>query len=220
MSDASPIEEPKFSSSGLIQSLEDDILNGLLKPGDRLDEQVLARRFLVSRTPVREALRSVAASGLLEIRKNYGATVRRFTDKELTEMFQLVAALEGLSARLSARRMSTLECSELRQRHDSCASFAKRADADGFFAANDAFHETIFQASRNDYLQAEIRRLRKRISVYRGHITTEPRRMQKSVIEHTAIVEAIEAGDDELAYVRMRDHVDFASDGTGCFAWR
>ena len=96
-------KEARLSTDGLVRLLEDDILNSILKPGDRLDEQSLARRFEVSRTPVREALRHLASSGLIEIRKNQGATVKRLTTAELIEMFQVMAEYEGLSARLSAR---------------------------------------------------------------------------------------------------------------------
>lgn len=201
-------KETRLSSDSLIRILEDDILDSRLKPGDRLDEQSLARRFEVSRTPIREALRHLASSGLVEIRKNQGATVRRLTTSELIEMFQVMAEYEGLSARLSARRMTPGEMDEMRLRHDECASLANSRDYDGFFAANNAFHEAIFVGSHNDFLQAESRKLRNRVNVYRRHITTQPRRMQKSVMEHGRIVEAIEAGDEEAAHRLMREHVD------------
>ncbi len=208
MDNASQEEEPKSSAANLVRCLEDDILNSVLKPGDRLDEQALARRFEVSRTPVREALRHLASSGLVEIRKNQGATVRRLTTSELIEMFQVMAELEGLAARLCARRMSVAECAEMRQRNEECRQMAENNDAEGFFAANQVFHEVIFQASRNAFLQTESRKLRNRVNVYRRHITTQPRRMQKSVAEHSRIVEAIEAGDEEKAHQLMREHVD------------
>lgn len=208
MDNASQEEEPKSSAVNLVRCLEDDILSSVLKPGDRLDEQALARRFEVSRTPVREALRHLASSGLVEIRKNQGATVRRLTTSELIEMFQVMAELEGLAARLCARRMSVAECAEMRQRNEECRQMAENNDAEGFFAANQVFHEVIFQASRNAFLQTESRKLRNRVNVYRRHITTQPRRMQKSVAEHSRIVEAIEAGDEEKAHQLMREHVD------------
>lgn len=208
MDNASQEEEPKSSAVNLVRCLEDDILNSVLKPGDRLDEQALARRFEVSRTPVREALRHLASSGLVEIRKNQGATVRRLTTSELIEMFQVMAELEGLAARLCARRMSVAECAEMRQRNEECRQMAENNDAEGFFAANQVFHEVIFQASRNAFLQTESRKLRNRVNVYRRHITTQPRRMQKSVAEHSRIVEAIETGDEEKAHQLMREHVD------------
>ncbi|WP_199227207.1 GntR family transcriptional regulator [Aminobacter sp. AP02] len=199
--------ETRLSADNLIRLLEDDILNSVLKPGDRLDEQSLARRFEVSRTPVREALRHLASSGLVDIRKNQGATVKRLTTAELIEMFQIMAEYEGLSARLSARRMTRDELTEMRKWHDECAARAEKEDHDGFYEANNLLHDTIFRGSRNVFLQVESRKLRNRLNVYRRHITT-PRKMAKSVIEHRGIVDAIVAGDEELAHSLMRQHVD------------
>ncbi|WP_210211146.1 GntR family transcriptional regulator [Borborobacter arsenicus] len=200
--------ETRLSADGLIRLLEDDILNSVLKPGDRLDEQSLARRFEVSRTPVREALRHLASSGLIDIRKNQGATVKRLTTAELIEMFQVMAEYEGLSARLSARRMTTAEIAEMRNWNEECRVRADKEDHDGFYAANNMFHEAIFHGSRNEFLQEESRKLRNRLNAYRRHITTQPRRMQKSVIEHGRIADAIVAGDEDTAHSLMRQHVD------------
>lgn len=196
------------SSANLVRSLEDDILEGVLKPGDRLDEQTLAARFGVSRTPVREALRHLASSGLVDIRKNQGATVKRLTTAELVEMFQVMAELEGLSARLSARRMSSEELEEMREHNQECEVLAKAGDHEAFFVANNLFHEVIFRGSHNKFLQVESRKLRNRVNVYRRHITFQPRRMQSTVVEHNRIIEAIESGDEEAADRLMREHVD------------
>jgi DNA-binding GntR family transcriptional regulator len=196
------------SSANLVRTLEDDILNGVLKPGDRLDEQTLATRFGVSRTPVREALRHLASSGLVEIRKNQGATVRRLTTAELIEMFQVMAELEGLSARLCARRMSADEFEEMRRHNEECAALSKAGDEEAFFIANNMFHEVIFRGSHNKFLQVESRKLRNRVNVYRRHITFQPRRMQRTVVEHGRIIDAIQAGDEEAADRLMREHVD------------
>ena len=195
-------------SSSIIRMLEDEILSNRLRPGTRLDEQALAYRFQVSRTPVREALRHLSSSGLVEIRRNQGATVKRLNTGELIDMFQVMAELEGLCARLSARRMSNEECSRIRKLHDACAALASEGRHERFFEANNAFHEAIYSGSRNEFLQAETRKLRNRINVYRWHITYQPRRMARSIVEHLKIVEAIEAGDDEMAHRLMREHVD------------
>ena len=184
------------------------IAYSVLKPGDRLEEQALALRFEVSRTPVREALRHLASSGLLEIRKNQGATVKRLTTAELIEMFQVMAELEGLSARLSARRMSPAEFKEMKNYNEECAARAKEGDHEAFFVANNMFHEAIFRGSHNGFLQAESRKLRNRVNVYRRHITFQPRRMQNTLIEHARIIEAIDAGDEEASDRLMREHVD------------
>jgi DNA-binding GntR family transcriptional regulator len=196
------------ASATLVQALEDDILRGVLKPGARLDEQALARRFQVSRTPVREALRQVASSGLIEIRRNQGATVRRLTTTELIEMFQVMAELEGLCCRLCARRMLGPELDEMRKHNSVCEERAQANDHDGFFAANNLFHEVIYAGSQNSYLESESIKLRNRINVYRRHISFQPRRMVRSAVEHWKIVEAIEAGEEDDAHRFMREHVD------------
>jgi DNA-binding GntR family transcriptional regulator len=201
-------DKPLPPSSMLTRLLEDEILNNTLKPGTRLDEQALANRFHVSRTPVREALRHLASSGLVEIRRNQGATVKRLQTGELIEMFQVMAELEGLCARLSARRMNAEECARLRELHDACAARASEGRHEQFFQANNEFHEVIYSGSRNAYLGAEIRKLANRLNVYRWYVTFQPRRMRHSVAEHLGIVEAIEAGEDEMAHRLMREHVD------------
>ncbi|WP_127143571.1 GntR family transcriptional regulator [Pelagibacterium montanilacus] len=196
------------SSSNLIRVLEDDILSGALRPGDRLDEQALARRFSVSRTPVREALRHLASSGLVEIRRNQGAMVRSLTTGELVEMFQVLAEMQGLAARLCARRMSRSKVKELRQLNEACERYADRDEHVQFFAANTEFHDAIERGAQNSFLMEENAKLAKRLRAYRWHMTFQPRRMSNSVEEHFRIVEAIERGDEEAAHKLMRAHVD------------
>lgn len=200
-------KETRPSADNLVRILEDDILNAVLRPGERLDEQSLARRFEVSRTPIREALRHLASSGLVDIKKNQGATVKRLTTGELIEMFQVMAEYEGLSARLSARRMTKEDVAEMRKHHEECAAMAEREDYGGFYETNNVFHDTIFRGSRNVFLQMESRKLRNRLNVYRRHVTT-PRSMTKSAYEHGRIVEAITVGDAVQAHDLMREHVD------------
>lgn len=198
----------KASAANLVRILEDDILNGTLKPGDRLDEQALARRFEVSRTPVREALRHLASSGLVELRHNQGAAVRTLTTTELIEMFQVLAELNGLATRLCVRRLSRGEIKELRALNDVCRDCAEADDTEGFYAANIEFHVFIDRGARNTFLFDECAKLEKRLNVYRRHITFQPRRMENSVEEHYRIVEAIEKGEEDTAHQLMREHVD------------
>ena len=119
-----------------------------------------------------------------------------------------MAELEGLSARLSARRMPPAEVAEMRKFNELCAAKAKAADHEAFFEANNQFHEVIFRGSHNRFLQSESRKLRNRVNVYRRHITFQPRRMQSTVVEHDRIIDAIVASDEEAADRLMREHVD------------
>lgn len=192
----------------LLHKLEEEILLGKLEPGTRLDEKLLAERFNVSRTPVREALWHLASSGLVEMRRHQGAIVRQLTLIELVEMFQVMAELEGLCARLAARRMTLIERKELRQILKAGAKRIAEQDFEGFFLSNNDFHEAIFVGSKNNFLQQESRALRARVNPYRRYITYQPGRMAKSQAEHEAVVEAIETGDADAAQQIMRDHVN------------
>jgi len=192
----------------LLHQLEEEIFLGKLPPGARLDEKLLAERFKVSRTPVREALWHLASSGLIEMRRNQGAVVKQLTLVELIEMFQVMAELEGLCARLAARRMSAAERKELLRIHKVSGKRITDEDFEGFFSDNNDFHEVIFVASKNRFLQQESRALRNRVNPYRRYITYLPGRMTKSYNEHEQIIAALDRGDGDEAQRLMRDHVN------------
>ncbi|HKQ94682.1 MAG TPA: GntR family transcriptional regulator [Aestuariivirgaceae bacterium] len=204
-------------SEDLVRQLEEDILGGKLPPGVRLDEQELAIRFKVSRTPVREALWHLASSGLIQMRRHQGAIVKQHTITELIEMFQVMAELEGLAARLAARRITSEELVQLRQAHDKCIERIKQEDHEGFFKANNEFHDLIFAASRSRFLLEEAGSLRRRVNPYRHYITYQPGRMQKSAEQHEAIVRAIENGNGEEAHTVMREHVNMLAEEASDF---
>lgn len=204
-------------SEDLVRQLEDDILSGKLAPGVRLDEQELAIRFKVSRTPVREALWHLASSGLIQMRRHQGAIVKQHTITELIEMFQVMAELEGLAARLAARRITSEELVQLRRAHDLCRQRIELNDHEGFFKANNEFHDLIFSAARNQFLIEEARSLKRRVNPYRHYITYQPGRMQKSVEQHEAIVRAIENSNSEEAHTAMRMHVNMLAEEASDF---
>ncbi|MBL4907248.1 MAG: GntR family transcriptional regulator, partial [Sneathiella sp.] len=112
-------------ASELVPILEQEIVTGSLKPGTRLDETILADRFGVSRTPVREALTRLAASGLVEIRPRRGAVVATITLKDLMNMFEVMANLEAVCARLAARRITPEEKDELVASHALCTALSE-----------------------------------------------------------------------------------------------
>ncbi len=200
------------SPANLVQILEDDILSGRLHPGTRLDEQALAKRFEVSRTPVREALRHLASSGLVDIKRNQGATVMELTTRKVVEMFQVLAELEGLAARLCARRMTRADIEALRIENDICCKKADQDDQTGFIQANNAFHDVILRCAQNQYLYEEALKLGKRLNPYRRYVT-HPRRMRDSCDDHGRLLQAIESGDGELADKMMREHVALIAEG-------
>lgn len=189
------------------QSLEQDIVTGALAPGARLDEVSLAERFEVSRTPVREALMQLAASGLVDIRPRQGAVVAALGLKRMVEMFEVMAELEGLCARLAARRMSTAERADLRRLHEDTRRFVATDDPDAYYAANLDFHEAIYAGSHNAFLAEQTRGLRQRLTPYRRIQLRRQGRMADSFAEHEAVVSAIVAGDAEAAERHLAQHV-------------
>lgn len=209
-------KQPSLASR-IVGELEEEILRGARTPGERLDERALAERYQVSRTPVREALQRLAASGLVTLHERQGASVARLSLPDLLDAFQVVAELEGLAASQAARRIQPGQRQALQNHHEDCTDFAGKAEVDGFYEANLRFHETILEASHNWVLQEQMRGLRLLTSPYRRHITFQPGRMARSIPEHAAVLEAILAGDAPGAGATMRQHVTLLAEGVADF---
>lgn len=191
----------------LREALEDDIVAGRLRPGQRLDEVGLAERFNVSRTPIREALIQLASSGLVEIRPRRGAFVLLLGPRELIESFELMAEIEAACARLAARRMGDEDRAALESAHHACADAVRAGDPEAYYPTNAAFHAAIYAATGNRVLAAEALRLQRRLQPYRRLQLRVPRRMDASFAEHEAILAALLAGDGEAAAEALRAHV-------------
>ncbi|QCI67359.1 GntR family transcriptional regulator [Phreatobacter stygius] len=206
-------EEPESLSAEVVHRLEEEILKGLRRPGDKLDERQLAEQFGMSRTPVREALQRLAASGLVISRGRQGLQVAQLSLADLLDAFSIVAELEGLASAQAARRIQPDQRQRLQAAHAACARAADAEDVEGFYEANLVFHETIAAASHNRILQEELRRLTLKISPYRRTITYQPGRMQSSIPEHGQVMEAILRGDGAQASQLMRAHVTLLGEG-------
>jgi DNA-binding GntR family transcriptional regulator len=193
-------------------ALEEEILSGDLKPGERLDETGLSLRFGVSRTPVREALKQLAASGLVRVRPHQGATVVKPTLAELLEMFEVMGSLEATCARLAARRHTLADQAAMRAALEACEAAAARGDGFDYYGANNHFHEAIYTATRNNFLAGQTLGLRNRLMPYRRFITFHPGRMSRSNRQHREVMEAIFAMDVETAAARMAKHLETLSE--------
>ena len=220
-----------LSRSEQIQNvLEAEILAGDLPPGTRLDEVELARRFQVSRTPVREALRHLASAGLIQIRNRQPALVIALSAHRLIEMFQVMAEMEALCARLAARRISAGQLAELKAVHEQLIGISEMDEVEAFYEVNRRFHEIIYAASQNEFLAEQTAALRNRIGAYRRIVTNRPSRRRDTLAEHAEVLRSIVAGDEEAAANAMRGHVNllgeklldflavFPKDGAGSLA--
>jgi DNA-binding GntR family transcriptional regulator len=192
----------------LAEQIEALVLSGELLPGSRLDEQGLAQRFQVSRTPVREALRQLASSGLIELKPNRGAFVATVTPERLEEMFVAMAELEATCARLAAMSMTPVERRGLQRLHETMAGLAERGDIEGFRAANETFHGLVYQGAHNSLIEDATRLLRRRVTAYRRAQFRTAGRLASSLAEHDAVVKAIVSAEPAKAHAAMLQHVD------------
>tara|TARA_Y200000002_G_scaffold365063_1_gene354581 strand:- start:441 stop:1124 length:684 start_codon:yes stop_codon:yes gene_type:complete len=191
----------------LLAEIEAMIINGALRPGERLDETVLAKKFGVSRTPVREAIRVLTAIGLVQNTGRQGAEVAQISIAMLIEMFELMAVLEGMCAQLAARRATDDERSSMFETHKMLEEALDRGDHKDFYSVNLKFHDQLYQASHTQYLSGETLRLRRRLSPYRMRVTYQPGRMRSTIGEHLEILTAVEKGDSESAMEAARSHM-------------
>ncbi len=183
------------------------IVTGNFADGERLDEIRLAERFGVSRTPIREALQKLAASGLVEQIPRRGVFVREPGPIELIEMFEAMAELEAACGRLAAMRISDPALVELREAHEACLAATESGDADHYYRQNERFHHLIYAACENRYLEEQAKKLQKRLKAYRRMQLRVRGRLAQSVAEHGVIVEAISQGDGLAAANALRTHV-------------
>ena len=192
----------------LADQIEALLLSGEVLPGARLDEHGLAQRFQVSRTPVREALRQLASSGLIELKPNRGAFVAEVTPERLEEMFVAMAELEATCARLAAMSMAPVERRGLLRLHETMAGMAERKDVDAYAAANETFHALIYQGAHNSLIEDAARQLRRRVTAYRRAQFRTAGRLASSQAEHEMVVKAIVSGEPAKAHAAMLQHVD------------
>ena len=189
------------------ESLEQAVLLGELAAGERLDETRLAARYAVSRTPVREALQLLVASGLLEHRPHRGVFVRAPDAVELMEMFEVMGELEALCGSLAARRARTEDLERLGGLADECQRAMESGDCDHYYHENERFHLALYALSGNRFLERQASALHRRLQPYRRLQLRVPERLRQSMREHREILAAIARGVREAAADALRDHV-------------
>ncbi|WP_417433458.1 GntR family transcriptional regulator [Kiloniella sp.] len=196
-----------MSSNDLRRQLEHEIVLGEIVPGTRLDEIALTERFGVSRTPVREALQQLNMMQLVEIRPRRGAFVKKMSLRELVDMFEVMAELEGTCGKLAADRMTDEERDKLKALHLVSEPLVADKDYDSYYKANVAFHEAIYKGSHNEFLSEQTKNLRNRLTPYRRLQLRQSNRLNNSFQEHADITDAIINGNKELAEQLLGTHV-------------
>jgi len=197
-------------SKHVADELRRGILTGRRKAGDRLVEDRLSAELGVSRVPIREALRLLAAEGLVEVQPRRGASVAEFSPDVARDLVEVRAMLEGLNARLAARHRASAIMAELRQVLAEGNAAAKSGNVSDLVRLNGEFHDKLAEAGRNSILWDIMRTLRERTSlVFAANTAT---RSREDWDEHSRILAAVIEGDEELAALLATRHVHQAAE--------
>jgi len=178
-----------------------------LEPGGWVDEQALAAEFGISRTPMREALKVLAAEGLVELKPRRGCYVSQPSEQDLDDIFPVIALLEGRCAQEAAVRATTDDRARLEAIHRQLEQSAAANDADRFFEANQAFHDLLQDLAGNRWLKQLIGETRQFIKLTRRSSLNPEGRLKQSLAEHRAILAAIRKRDAGEAGRLMHDHL-------------
>ena len=194
-------------SERIRDALADAIASGALEAGASLDEQQIANRYGASRTPVREALRQLSVSGLVDLRPRRGGVVTRLTPERVMDMFETTAEIEAMCVRLATYRVTPIERSHLHELHDASAVLVAGRDIESYDRLNREFHERIYRATHNDFMAEQALGIRARLDAFRRGQLRYGDRIVASREEHGLILVAMAEGDGDLAGRRMRAHM-------------
>ena len=187
--------------------LRDQIFAGELPPGSFLDEVGLCESLSISRTPLREALKVLAAEGLVRHEPRRGCFVSQVTEQDLDEIFPVIALLEGRCAFDAARHATDADLAALQTLHTRLAAHAKARRTTDYYTTNYAIHEAIISLASNRWLAQVSGDLRKILKLARLQSLQAPGRMEQSLNEHLAVYAALKARDSEGAEAAMRTHI-------------
>lgn len=196
----------------LAEAIADAIFAGTFLPGVHLDEHTLADRFKVSRTPVRDAIRLLHGSGLVEMRPQRGVRVRTLSPEEIAGLFTAMGEVEASCARLSALCMSEGERTQIQSLHAQMGDLAASGDQPAYVEANRSFHGLLYAGAHNAPLSEMAVSLRRRLTPYRTAQFRLSGRLSLSHVEHGRVLRAVLARDGSTANTTMLAHMSVVGD--------
>lgn len=191
----------------VFQQIREDILNGKYQKDEELKEMTLGKELGVSRTPVREALRQLELEGLVSIIPNKGAFVTGISEKDVRDIYMIRSLLEGLCVRWTTENITPEQIDELEEILVLAAFHLKKGNAEQITELDGKFHHVLYQASQSRILEHVLSDFHKYVQIARNQSVKIEDRAQKSLAEHTAILEAIKAGDKDKAEALANSHI-------------
>jgi len=192
---------------GVAARLRSMVFERQLTPGQWIDEKALAEAWLVSRTPLREALKVLAAEGLVELVPQRGCRVIELSDDDADDLFPVMALLEGRCAHEAVSKASAADIAELQRLHEELERHAAAHDVDGYYRANHVFHSRVQALAANRWLDRTTGDLRKFLRLLRGRQLNLPGRIDASINEHRVLIDAFVRRDAARAERAMHDHL-------------
>ena len=199
-----PASQPRTREEFVADRLREAILRGDLEPGQRLDENALAQVWGVSRTPVRSAIRVLAAESLIELHPHRGAVVSELSRDELEEVYLVRGILEGMAARLAAPKIDAERTAALQA---ILVEMEDTPDPDEWMTLNNRFHHTIYQAANRPRMLSIIEYVRNIATPYIRQFIAAPEHMESSRRDHRRILDACASADGERAEREIREHL-------------
>lgn len=195
---------PRALYEEVAELLRQRIFNRELAPGSWIDELKLAEEYGISRTPLREALKVLATEGLVTMKVRRGAYVTEVSERDLADVYHLLALLESDAAGVVAQRASDAELAQLQTLHRELEKSVKNRER--FFELNEAFHLRLLAIADNRWRDQMVADLRKVMKLNRHNSLLKSGRIQESLAEHAAVMDALLARNAEAAAQRMREH--------------
>ena len=203
--------KPRALYEEVAELLRQRIFGRELEPGSWIDELKIAKDYGISRTPLREALKVLAAEGLITMRVRRGAYVTEVSKTDLADVYHLLSLLESDAAGVVATQATDAELAELQKLHKALEAAAKpgkaaKPNTDQFFAINEQFHMRLLAIANNRWRDQMVADLRKVMKLNRHNSLLKSGRIEESLAEHQAIMNALAARDAQLTAQRMREH--------------
>ena len=199
---------PRALYEEVAELLRQRIFKRELEPGSWIDELKIAEEHGISRTPLREALKVLAAEGLVTMKVRRGAYVTEVSAQDLSDVYHLLSLLESDAAGVVATRATEAQLAELRALHAELEAAAQPglSNTDAFFAVNERFHMRLLEIANNRWRDQMVADLRKVMKLNRHNSLLKTGRMQESLQEHRAVMAALSARDAVATVARMREH--------------